>query len=137
MFSSCIGKADGRCRGAARMLVLACSACVGLCLSGCQREERELRLDPPLSAALDQVKLMPNRISGAPPEVYFALGKPYENNAYSLSQGKRLYTWFGCGECHGDGRGTAKGPSLMDGWWNYGPEMVSVFASIRDGRPQG
>ena len=28
-------------------------------------------------------------------------------------------------------------PSLLDGWWYYGPEMVSIFASIRDGRPHG
>ena len=105
-------------------------------LVGCQREERELRLDPPLAAALEQIALMPSGIAGAPPEVYFALDKPYETNAYNLSQGKRLYSWFGCKACHGDGRGGA-GPSLLDGWWYYGPEMVSIFASIRDGRPHG
>jgi len=74
-------------------------------LAGCQREERELRLDPPLADALDKVALMPNRIAGAPPEIYFALDRPYEVNAYNLSQGKRLYAWFGCKACHGDGRG--------------------------------
>ena len=57
-------------------------------------------------------------------------------NAYNLSQGKRLYSWFGCKACHGDGQGGA-GPAFLDGWWNYGPEMVSIFASIRDGRPHG
>jgi cytochrome c oxidase cbb3-type subunit 3 len=25
----------------------------------------------------------------------------------------------------------------MDGWWRYGPDRVSVFLSIRDGRPNG
>lgn len=53
-----------------------------LALAGCQREERELRLDPPLAAGLDQLRLMPNRIPGTPPEVYFTLGKPYESNAF-------------------------------------------------------
>ena len=105
-------------------------------LAGCQREERELRLDPPLAVALDKIGLMPNGISGAPPEIYFALGKPYETNAYNLSQGKRLYSWFGCKSCHGNGGGGI-GPSFLDGWWYYGPEMVSIFASIRDGRPHG
>jgi cytochrome c oxidase cbb3-type subunit 3 len=25
----------------------------------------------------------------------------------------------------------------MDGWWRYGPDRVSIFLSIRDGRPHG
>ena len=104
--------------------------------TGGAREARQYRTDPPLTAALGELRLMPNGISGAPPEIYFALGKPYEKSAYDLSQGKRLYSWFGCAGCHGDGRG-AVGPSLLDGWWLYGPEMVSIAASIRDGRPHG
>jgi cytochrome c oxidase cbb3-type subunit 3 len=117
-----------------RIVISLC--CFATVLVGCQREERELRLDPPLAAALDQVALMPNGISGAPPQVYFALGQPYETNAFNLGQGKRLYSWFGCESCHSDGRGGI-GPSFLDGWWLYGPEMVSIFASIRDGRPHG
>ena len=68
---------------------------------------------------------MPNGISGAPPQVYFALDKPYEGNAYNLSQGKRLYGWFGCKTCHADGQG-GRGPAFLDGWWLYGPDMVSI-----------
>ena len=105
-------------------------------LCGCEREARQLRLDPPTAAALDGIALMPNKIGGTPPQVYFALDQSYEFNAYNLSQGKRLYTWFGCKACHGDGQGGI-GPSFLDGWWNYGPEAVSIFASIRDGRPHG
>ncbi|NLS06390.1 cytochrome c [Rhizobium sp. P32RR-XVIII] len=113
---------------------VACVA-VGVCI-GWGREGRTYRLDPPLATELENIRLMPNGISGAPPEVYFALGKPYENTAFDMSQGKRLYSWFGCPACHGDGRG-GTGPSFLDGWWLYGPEMVSIVASIRDGRPQG
>jgi cytochrome c oxidase cbb3-type subunit 3 len=105
-------------------------------LAACKREERGLRLEPPSSEALDQVALMPNSIGGAPPEIDVAMDKPYENNAYQLSQGKRLYDWFNCKGCHADGGG-ASGPALMDGWWRYGPDMVSIFVSIRDGRPHG
>lgn len=106
-------------------------------LAGCEREERRLRLDPPLAAALNDIRLMPNGIGGTPPEIYFALDQPYQNNAYNLSQGKRLYSWFECGSCHGkDGQG-GLGPSFLDGWWLYGPEAVSIAASIRDGRPHG
>lgn len=103
---------------------------------GWLREPRRYRTDPPVSAALESLRLMPNGIAGAPPEVYFALGKPYERTAYDLSQGKRLYSWFGCASCHGEGEGGA-GPAFLDGWWLYGPSMVSIAASIRDGRPHG
>jgi cytochrome c oxidase cbb3-type subunit 3 len=107
-----------------------------LALVACKREQREVRLDPPALDALGQVALMPNGIGGAPPEVLPALGRPYENNAYQLSQGKRLYEWFNCTGCHANGGGNV-GPALMDGWWRYGPDMQSIFASIHDGRPHG
>jgi cytochrome c oxidase cbb3-type subunit 3 len=107
-----------------------------LVVAACEREERQLRIDPPVQAALGELRLMPNGIGGAPPEIYFALDKPYENNAFDLSQGKRLYSWFGCSGCHGDGRGGI-GPSFLDGWWLYGPEMISIAASISEGRPHG
>lgn len=103
---------------------------------GYLRTARQYRTDPPVTASLATSKLMPIGISGAPAEVYFAMGKPYEGDAYQLSQGKRLYDWFGCRACHGDGRGGV-GPSFLDGWWLYGPEMVSISASIRNGRPHG
>jgi cytochrome c oxidase cbb3-type subunit 3 len=103
---------------------------------GWEGQPRQLRLDPPLLVDLDRLRLMPNGIGGSPPETYFALGKPYETDSYNLSQGKRLYSWFGCPACHGDGRG-GSGPSFLDGWWLYGPEMVSIVSSIRDGRPHG
>lgn len=105
-------------------------------LGGCQREERDLRLDPPLLDAVDWVAPQPNRIAGATPDVYAAQGKPYETNAYQLNQGKRLYEWFNCRGCHADGGG-ASGPAFLDGWWRYGPDVVSIYVSIRDGRPNG
>jgi len=100
------------------------------------REPRQYRADPPVAQAMEGLRLMPNGIAGTPPQVYFALARPYEKTAYDLSQGKRLYTWFGCAQCHGEGEG-GKGPSFLDGWWLYGPSMVSIVASIRDGRPHG
>ncbi|SES22319.1 cytochrome c oxidase cbb3-type subunit 3 [Rhizobium sp. NFR03] len=115
-------------------VTLCCLACATAL--GWMRAPRQFRTDPPLQADLGNLRLLPNRIGGTPPESYFALGKPYEKVAYDLSQGKRLYTWFGCATCHGDGRGNI-GPSFLDGWWLYGPEMISVAASIRDGRPHG
>lgn len=111
-------------------------ALLALTLASCQREERDLRTDPPTQAALDDYKLLPNRIGGAPPDVYAALGQPFVSNAYNLSQGKRLYEWFNCRGCHADGGGNS-GPAFLDGWWRYGPDIVSLVSSIRDGRPHG
>jgi cytochrome c oxidase cbb3-type subunit III len=109
---------------------------VALPLCACKREQRSLRTDPPVAAAMNNVAVMPSGIDGRPPEVERALGYPSQTNAYELSQGKRLYGWFGCNGCHANGGG-AFGPALMDGWWRYGPDPVSIFVSIRDGRPHG
>jgi cytochrome c oxidase cbb3-type subunit III len=105
-------------------------------LAACKREIRSLRTDPPVADALNHVEPMSDRIGGAVPRVVSALDDPYQNNAWELNQGKRLYTWFNCKSCHADGGG-ASGPPLMAGWWRYGPDEVSIFLSIRDGRPDG
>jgi cytochrome c oxidase cbb3-type subunit 3 len=105
-------------------------------LAACQREERDTRLDPPVAAALAQYALMPNRIGGATPDVYGALDRPYESSSFNLSEGKRLYEWFNCKGCHADGGGLS-GPAFIDGWWHYGPDMVSIVATLREGRPRG
>jgi cytochrome c oxidase cbb3-type subunit III len=107
-----------------------------LALTACKRETRESRADPPVADALTGVAPMANRINGAPPRVIAVRGEPYQDNAYQLNQGKRLFEWFNCKGCHADGGGAA-GPALIDGWWRYGPDPVSVFLSIRDGRPHG
>jgi cytochrome c oxidase cbb3-type subunit III len=109
---------------------------IALPLCACKREQRALRTDPPVAAALEKVAVMPGGINGTPPEVDRALGHPSQTNAYELSQGKRLYTWFNCDGCHANGGG-ASGPALIDGWWRYGPDPVSIFVSIHDGRPGG
>jgi uncharacterized lipoprotein YajG len=57
--------------GRLAMRILVLLICI-LCLEGCQREERQLRLDPPIADALDRVALMPNGIGGVPPEVYIS-----------------------------------------------------------------
>jgi cytochrome c oxidase cbb3-type subunit III len=105
-------------------------------LCGCEREKRQFRTDPPVESALEAVASMPNGIAGAPPDAYVAAGEPYTSNAYDLSQGKQLYSEFNCSGCHAEGGG-ASGPAFLNGWWRYGPQMVSIFVSIRDGRPRG
>jgi hypothetical protein len=58
-----------------------------VCTTGCQREEREAARSA-RGCLADQIASMPNGIGGAPPR---ALDKPYESNAYNLSEGKRLF----------------------------------------------
>lgn len=125
-----------RSRFAVRILAVAVAAAAAATLGGCRREERDYRLDPPVLEALDAVALMPGRIGGAPPDVYVAMDRSAESNAFSLSQGKRLYEVFNCRGCHADGGG-ASGPPFVDGRWRYGADPASVYASIRDGRDNG
>jgi cytochrome c oxidase cbb3-type subunit 3 len=63
-------------------------------------------------------------------------GNPYEENAWGVAQGKRLYRWYNCGGCHANGGGGI-GPPLMDAEWRYGGEPVQIFQSIVQGRPNG
>lgn len=61
---------------------------------------------------------------------------PYEENAYAVAQGKRLYRWYNCNGCHANGGG-GMGPPLMDSTWRYGSDPASIFATITRGRPNG
>ena len=65
-----------------------------------------------------------------------AVKHPYEENAYAISEGKRLYEWFNCVGCHFHGGGGI-GPPLMDDQWIYGSEPENIFATIVQGRPNG
>src|SRR5207237_1085055 len=58
----------------------------------------------------------------------------YEENAYAVSEGKRLYENFNCVGCHSHGGGGI-GPPLMDNDWIYGAEPANIFSTIMEGRP--
>ena len=60
----------------------------------------------------------------------------YEENAYALSEGQRLYSSFNCVGCHAHGGG-GMGVALMDDQWIYGSNPEQIFASIVEGRPNG
>lgn len=107
-----------------------------LLVVACKREQRNFRTEPPVAQAQSDLAVMPGGIGGEPPAIVRVQGHPYESNAYQLSQGKQLYNWFNCNGCHAEGGG-ASGPALTNGWWRYGPDIVSIFVSIRDGRPNG
>jgi cytochrome c oxidase cbb3-type subunit 3 len=60
----------------------------------------------------------------------------YGKNAYGMSEGKRLYSYFNCIGCHANGGG-GMGPALIDDEWAYGSAPDQIFASIAQGRPNG
>jgi cytochrome c oxidase cbb3-type subunit III len=113
--------------------------CLGgaLVVAACEREERAFRPDPATTektTEITQSTLAPGAQPAHPQPS--ALGARYENNAFALSQGKKLFTWFNCSGCHANGGG-GSGPALMDDTWIYGSGMENIVATIREGRPNG
>src|SRR3954451_24729214 len=106
-------------------------------LAACEREGRPLRSSPVLSGGREETALSTNSPGpGAPTEYKTGTRGEYEKNAFHVSQGKKLYTWYNCGGCHANGGG-GSGPALMDDVWIYGSSVENIAASIREGRPNG
>jgi len=103
-------------------------------LAGCYREQREFESPPDGSKVLDTVRLTGQQPGEARPGA--PASNKYEENAYALAQGKRLFRWYNCNGCHAQGGGNM-GPALMDGKWIYGSEPPQIFATIAQGRPNG
>ena len=104
-----------------------------LCAGACERERRDFKLPngDQLTASTRLTSLQPGG-SSAPP----ALENPFHNNAYALTEGKRLYSAYNCVGCHAQGGG-AIGPALMDHRWIYGSRPEQIFSTIVQGRPNG
>jgi cytochrome c oxidase cbb3-type subunit 3 len=100
---------------------------------GCKREQRVF--DPGSAGAqvADGTALNEVHAGGSPP----ALGiSKYESSAYTVSEGKRLYSAYNCVGCHAQGGG-AIGPALMDSVWIYGSQPQQIYSDIVQGRPNG
>ena len=61
---------------------------------------------------------------------------PYDGNAYAISEGQRLFSWYNCTGCHANGGGGI-GPPLIKTEWIYGGEPANLFDTIVKGRPNG
>jgi mono/diheme cytochrome c family protein len=95
-------------------------ACAAVLLCGCTAEKREIG---------------PGQPQTAPASASDPRAPRYEANAYQVSQGGRLFAWYGCQSCHGD---DATGVlDLADRRWRYGGGVDQVYASIAQGRPPG
>jgi cytochrome c oxidase cbb3-type subunit 3 len=119
---------------------LAVPIVLALVLAACEREAR--RFDTP--ARNQSAREDTPRAGGNQPALPLE-GKvrsplksasPYDENAYAVAQGKRLYRWYNCSGCHSMGGGGI-GPALMDEKWKYGGDPANIFASIVQGRPEG
>ena len=97
-----------------------------LLLAGCEREQRRFSEGAGSSARLT---------AGGTSPAAMARG-PYEENAWAVGEGKRLYQAYNCNGCHANGGG-GMGPALMDDTWIYGRAPGNVYATIVEGRPNG
>ena len=102
-------------------------------LGACKRETRTFRESPPASMASDVAVSDLHPGGGFPPQPAIS---PYEENAWALSEGKRLFSAYNCSGCHANGGG-GMGPALMDDQWSYGHEADQIYRSILEGRPNG
>jgi cytochrome c oxidase cbb3-type subunit 3 len=103
-------------------------------LGGCAREDRRLGEPPPSSGRINSIvigDLMPGEKLPKP-----STRNVYEQSAFAVSEGQRLYHWYNCSGCHSEGGG-GMGPALMDDEWIYGSDPANIFATIVEGRPNG
>ena len=102
--------------------------------SACKREKRAFQEQPPVVHTVDSKTVMQ-----LPPGASLPVQNvknDYEENAYALSEGKRLFSAYNCNGCHSLGGG-GMGPALMDSKWIYGGKPEEIFSTIVAGRPNG
>jgi cytochrome c oxidase cbb3-type subunit 3 len=123
-----------------KLAALTLAALAAVALAGCEREARRLTSSVSNSAPGENAP----RMSTNQPGVALTGGvkqaaentSPYKDNAFAVSNGKRLYRWYNCNGCHASGGGGI-GPPLMDAEWKYGSDPKNIFTSIMQGRPNG
>ena len=103
-------------------------------LPSCKREERTFRVEPPYVMSVEKIPV--TRFGAGGPTTMPVAYNEYEENAYAMAEGKRLFMAMNCVGCHANGGG-GMGPPLIDDKWIYGSEPEQVFATIVQGRPNG
>jgi cytochrome c oxidase cbb3-type subunit 3 len=118
------------------------AALAGLVVAGCWREDRIFRPGPESAGAPRWTRQSDLRAGGDEPDVRSSIKppgrvvNPYEENAFALSEGKRLFSAFNCNGCHAHGGGDI-GPPLLDDKWIYGSDPEQIFSTIVEGRANG
>lgn len=129
---------SSRSRAAERRAAVAVAVAASIAIAaGCDREQRDYAGKapplPPPSEAVRVGDLQPGKPQPPQPDPH---GRYFENNAFHVNQGARLYKAFNCNGCHAAGGGSI-GPALMDEEWRYGGSIEQIHASIVQGRPNG
>ncbi|MDQ3280839.1 MAG: c-type cytochrome [Acidobacteriota bacterium] len=113
---------------------LAIAAIALFAFASCEREERRFREMPSAAARRNTERLVSLVPGPYTPDVH--VQNPYGRNAWAISEGKRLFSWYNCVGCHSNGGG-GMGPPLMDSRWIYGSDPEQIYATIVEGRPNG
>jgi cytochrome c oxidase cbb3-type subunit 3 len=108
------------------------AAILALIASSCERESRPIEK---LTSATTQPASLTDLFPGGMPPPARATS-PFQQNAWGMAEGKRLFTFYNCSGCHANGGG-GMGPPLMDDKWIYGSDPAAIFSSIVEGRPNG
>jgi cytochrome c oxidase cbb3-type subunit 3 len=103
-------------------------------LAACEREQRDFASIPP--GASDETIVRTSALHAGPPAPE-PTANPYQDNAWAIGEGQRLYTQMNCAGCHAPGGGGGIGPALTDDAWIYGSDPENVFDTIVKGRPNG
>lgn len=121
-------------RLAKSIFVALCAISMTAAFASCDREERKIKELPPDNTPTSTVRQ--SELQPGQPVADKEMRVPYEENAYAMSEGKRLYEWFNCAGCHAQGGGSI-GPPLIDEKWLYGASPENIYATIVEGRPNG
>jgi cytochrome c oxidase cbb3-type subunit 3 len=100
---------------------------------GCKREQRAFDPGSSGTQVANGVSLNAVHAGGSLPSPVI---DKYEESAYAVGEGKRLYNAYNCVGCHAQGGG-AIGPALMDSEWIYGSHPDQIYSTIVQGRPNG
>ena len=103
-------------------------------LTACDREQRRFRESPPSAMPATLVRV--SALQPGPAYDSTHLGNVYQENAYAVTEGQRLFNWYNCSGCHANGGG-GMGPPLIDDEWIYGSAPEQVYQTITEGRPNG
>jgi len=97
---------------------VAAALAAGWVLAGCEVEKRDVGPSPPLSA---------------PTSIADGRAAFYASNRYEMSEGGRMFRWYGCDGCHTD---PAPGYlELGDRAWRRGGSVPQIYQVIADGAP--
>ena len=102
--------------------------------TGCERARRTLHEKAPFLVRPQSIAQ--STLQAGPRSLPLPLKNPYEDNAYAMTEGQRLYDWYNCSGCHFRGGGGI-GPPFMANVWRYGKDPGNIYESIVEGRPNG